>query len=474
MQLSKILLPHWRKFNQVQVTRKLAIKNRKLSVDYFAPLLKNETFTLMQQQQQQQISYQQIPRRWATTSAIHSTTTITKAAKPSPPKHDWNRAVSEAERIVGYPNSFLSLRWLLSDEIANVALYLRKLVGSNHPLLKTAKGLLYNGKNTTQAWSLIVLLISKAAGHAPSVPDMEQDKSAGVLHSQRVLVEVTEMIRISHLVHNSLVNLQRCTKAGQDSTSYDDMTVGNKIGLLVGDYLLSYSSVELADLKNQIVVGLISSAVRDFSESVFIGERDEQNNPLPSKPGTVYPHTNSPACTVDIDYDAEDILKPMNIVKLIGNPEKEWVARNMLNVGSLLSKSCLASLQLAEQSEYLQKKAYLFGKHLSLAWQACLDAEPFQLTSLPYDTSFSLVSAPVLFHLEYDPKLYDEIEKGKVCVDNVDYVKIHQAILQGPGLEKTKQLQRKHTTAALHVLESFPNNDARKALENIIIAMQDL
>lgn len=62
-----------------------------------------------------------------------------KLATKSVQKPDWNRAVSEAERIVGYPSSFLSLRWLLSDEIANVALHLRKLVGSNHPLLKTAK-----------------------------------------------------------------------------------------------------------------------------------------------------------------------------------------------------------------------------------------------------------------------------------------------------------------------------------------------
>lgn len=54
-------------------------------------------------------------------------------------KTDWNKTMSEAEKIVGYPTSFLSLRWLLSDEIANVALHLRKLVGSNHPLLKTAK-----------------------------------------------------------------------------------------------------------------------------------------------------------------------------------------------------------------------------------------------------------------------------------------------------------------------------------------------
>lgn len=54
-------------------------------------------------------------------------------------KTDWNKTMSEAEKIVGYPTSFLSLRWLLSDEIANIALHLRKLVGSNHPVLKTAK-----------------------------------------------------------------------------------------------------------------------------------------------------------------------------------------------------------------------------------------------------------------------------------------------------------------------------------------------
>lgn len=52
---------------------------------------------------------------------------------------DWNRAVSEAERIVGYSTSILSLRCLLSDELSNVAMQMRKLVGTGHPLLKTAR-----------------------------------------------------------------------------------------------------------------------------------------------------------------------------------------------------------------------------------------------------------------------------------------------------------------------------------------------
>lgn len=69
----------------------------------------------------------------------HSSTTTCNNNNYGLQKPDWNRAVSEAEKIVGYPSSFLSLRWLLSDEIANVALHLRRLVSSNHPLLKTAK-----------------------------------------------------------------------------------------------------------------------------------------------------------------------------------------------------------------------------------------------------------------------------------------------------------------------------------------------
>lgn len=49
------------------------------------------------------------------------------------------KAVNEAEKIVGYPTSFLSLRWLLNDEVANVAHHIRKLIGTNHPLLNTAR-----------------------------------------------------------------------------------------------------------------------------------------------------------------------------------------------------------------------------------------------------------------------------------------------------------------------------------------------
>lgn len=57
----------------------------------------------------------------------------------SPTTTHWSKVVSDAEKIVGYPTSFMSLRCLLSDELSNIAMQVRKLVGTKHPLLNTAR-----------------------------------------------------------------------------------------------------------------------------------------------------------------------------------------------------------------------------------------------------------------------------------------------------------------------------------------------
>ncbi|XP_066582881.1 all trans-polyprenyl-diphosphate synthase PDSS2 [Prorops nasuta] len=354
-------------------------------------------------------------------------------------KPDWNRAVSEAEKIVGYPTSFLSLRWLLSDEIANVALHLRKLVGSNHPLLKTAKSLIYNGRINMQAWGLIVLLISKAAGHL-SIDDMEEDKAAGVLHSQRALAEVAEMIRTSHLLHKGLVNIE--SGNFPEASELSDMTFGNKIALLSGDYLLGNSCAELANLRNSDVVELMGYAVKDLSEAEFVGRRDNQNNPLPSVP------------PIDRTNYAEN----------------EWTLRNFLSTGSLLGKACQGTLTLAGHSIEIQEKGHEFGKHLALASQACLDLAPF--ISKDPTASFCLCSAPIMFHIEHDPlSILAEIDKGLESIQNVNYSKVHEIVSNGPGIQLTKQLQKKHSQLAMEVLNVFQESDARTALSNIIAAM---
>lgn len=109
------------------------------------------------------------------------------------------------------------------------------------------RGLLYNGRNNTQAWGLIVLLVSKAAGHQ-DVESSADEKKSGVLRTQRALAEIAEIIRTSHLMHIGLMNTEKLQLAREP-----DIAFGNKIALLSGDYLLANSYEELSALRNQHV-----------------------------------------------------------------------------------------------------------------------------------------------------------------------------------------------------------------------------
>ncbi|XP_063135403.1 all trans-polyprenyl-diphosphate synthase PDSS2 isoform X3 [Rattus norvegicus] len=150
------------------------------------------------------------------------------------PAH-WNQVVSEAEKIVGYPASFMSLRCLLSDELSNVAMQVRKLVGTQHPLLTTA--------------------------------------------SQRNLAEITELIHTALLVHRGIVNLSELQSS---DGPLKDMKFGNKIAVLSGDFLLANACNGLALLQNTKVVELLASALMDLVQGIYQeNSASTQGNPIP-------------------------------------------------------------------------------------------------------------------------------------------------------------------------------------------------
>lgn len=105
------------------------------------------------------------------------------------------KALSDAEKIVGYPTSFLNLRYLLSDEISNVAMYMKRFAMSKHPLLRTARGFISDENHTMQTRGLLVLLISKAS--RPCLKNdwiTDQELVADIYSSQRQLADITETI----------------------------------------------------------------------------------------------------------------------------------------------------------------------------------------------------------------------------------------------------------------------------------------
>ncbi|XP_047513822.1 all trans-polyprenyl-diphosphate synthase PDSS2-like [Pieris napi] len=359
-----------------------------------------------------------------------------------PPFTNWSNVIREAEKVVGYPTSFMNLRCLLSDEFANLALYLRKLVGSNHLVMQTAKNVLYGDSKNLQPWGLIMLLLSKSVKIRSSQTKLIEDQ-------QRQLAELTEMMRTGHLIHRGIVNVPFAKR----SKNTESAIFGNKIAILLGDYLLVTANAMLAGLKNADVLYIVSTALRDLSESEFFGERDEQNMPLPGKPKK---NTDD-----DITFDTTSITAD----DVLGKPRKEWTARTVYNGVSLLGRGCQSAMMLGKQNRDVQNSAYHFGCHVGLAWQA---ATELQALNADNKDRFCLASAPVLFALEENPELYKVIDQAKNDVKDVDYEDLKFNILKTDAVDKTKMLYEDHAKKATGYIESIARNDTVEMIKKLI------
>lgn len=114
--------------------------------------------------------------------------------------------------------------------------------------------LIYHGKINMQTRGLVVLLLSKAAGHTSTCSDVNTVGASGVTSRQQTLAEITEMIHTAHLIHKGILNLS--SSSIPDENDLHDLQFGNKISILSGDYLLANACKGLANLRNCKVMSL--------------------------------------------------------------------------------------------------------------------------------------------------------------------------------------------------------------------------
>ncbi|XP_066535506.1 decaprenyl-diphosphate synthase subunit 2 [Hoplias malabaricus] len=362
-------------------------------------------------------------------SVVRGRRSLSIFSSPSP--SNWTKVVSDAEKIVGYPTSFMSLRCLLSDELSNVAMHVRKLVGTKHPLLNTARGFVYDSKHNLQMRGLVVLLLSKAAGPSNTTSDsLLPDMVSGIYPSQRNLAEITELIHTAFLVHRGIVNLKDWTCS---DGPFKDMQFGNKMAVLSGDFLLANACTGLAQLNNTKVVELISSAIGDMVQGVY--------------------HENSSS--------AEEGHLSVSA----------WEDQTFLSHGALLAKSCQAAMELARHNSEAQKLAYEYGKHLALGHKLNSDLQSF--VKCGSDSAvFSLDSAPVVFHrLTVGPERWiRQLQQTQSITKQTDYSKLRRLIKMEQGVSQVADLCSYHGNKALEAIRCFPPSEARSALENIASA----
>ncbi|XP_030627454.1 all trans-polyprenyl-diphosphate synthase PDSS2 [Chanos chanos] len=351
-------------------------------------------------------------------------------SNPSPSY--WNKVVSDAEKIVGYPTSFMSLRCLLSDELSNVAMHVRKLVGTKHPLLNTARGFVYESRNNLQMRGLVVLLMSKAAGPSPAASEqLLPDMVSGIYPSQRNLAEITELIHTAFLVHRGIVNLKEWTNS---DGPLKDMQFGNKMAVLSGDFLLANACTGLAQLNNTKVVELISSAIGDLVQGIY--------------------HENS------------------NSTEESNLTVASWEDQTFLSHGALLAKSCQAAMELAKHDKEAQTLAFQYGKHLALGHKVNSDLQPFVKRGTD-PVPFSLDSAPVVFHRQIvgPERWLQQLQQVKTITRQMDHTKLWEAIKSEKGVSQAVDLCCYHGNKALEAIKRFPPSEARSALENIACAV---
>ncbi|XP_008071498.1 decaprenyl-diphosphate synthase subunit 2 [Carlito syrichta] len=377
------------------------------------------------------------PRRlwWSPSLDTISSVGSWRGQSSKSPAH-WNQVVSEAEKIVGYPTSFMSLRCLLSDELSNIAMQVRKLVGTRHPLLTTARGLVHDSRNNLQLRGLVVLLISKAAGPSSTNASCQNyDTVSGIYSCQRSLAEITELIHTALLVHRGIVNLNELQSS---DGPLKDMQFGNKIAILSGDFLLANACNGLALLQNTKVVELLASALMDLVQGVY--------------------HENSTSAKEN------DITDDIGI--------SAWKQQTFLSHGALLAKSCQAAMELAQHGAEVQGMAFQYGKHMAMSHKINSDLQPFIKEKTSDSLTFNLNSAPVVLHQEFlgrdlwIKQIGEVQEKGRL-----DYAKLRETIKAGKGVTSAIDLCRYHGNKALEALASFPPSEARSALENIVFAV---
>ncbi|XP_070776872.1 all trans-polyprenyl-diphosphate synthase PDSS2 isoform X2 [Enoplosus armatus] len=379
-----------------------------------------------------------LPATWSRLSckALSSRGQRTLSLFSSSGPSNWSKVVSDAEKIVGYPTSFMSLRCLLSDELSNVAMHVRKLVGTQHPLLNTARGFVYDSRNNLQMRGLVVLLLSKAAGPSHAASDLlAQDMVSGIYPSQRNLAEITELIHTAFLVHRGIVNLKEWTVS---DGPLKDMQFGNKMAVLSGDFLLANACTGLAQLNNTKVVELISSAIGDLVQGIYCENSNNTENGL----------------TDGVDVAA-------------------WEEQTFLSHGALLAKSCQAAMELAKHDKESQRLAYKYGKHLSLGHKLNSDLQPFVKSSVGEPVSFSLSAAPVVFHRQIvgQERWHQQLQQVKTQRNQLDYSKLLAAVKSEKGVSSAVDLCCYHGNKALEAIQAFPSSEARSALENIASAI---
>ncbi|RLM60261.1 solanesyl-diphosphate synthase 1, mitochondrial-like isoform X2 [Panicum miliaceum] len=322
---------------------------------------------------------------------------------------------------------------LIKDEVSEVTDRLRSMVVAEVPELTSAAGYFFRAGAEGKRTCPTVLLLMASAISMEMTDGLENRPRA----RHRRVAEITEMIHIASLIHDDVLD-DADTRRGMDSLNF---TVGKKLAVLAGDFLLFRAFSAAVSLDNTEVLSLLATAVNNLVT------------------GELMQMSITPAQRCSMDY---------------------YLQKTYYKTAALISNSCKAIAVLAGQTTEVQALAYQYGRHLGIAYQLIDDILDFTGTSASLgkaslsDIHQGIVTAPILFAIEEFPELHEIVEKGFDDPSNVEMVRIALKYLsKSQGIERTRLLAAEHAKLAADAIDGLPESedqvilDSRQALKDL-------
>ena len=329
---------------------------------------------------------------------------------------------------------------LSRDEIANMTSGLRTLVSqAGHPVLASAAEYFFgDGSVGKKVRPVMVLLLSHAmsfhqrenVNNNVFLSGYEQKQRNDLYDAQRRLAEIAEMIHTASLFHDDVID-ESDVRRGKPSAN---AVFGNKMAILAGDFLLARASICLARLRDVEVVETMSTII----EHLVRGEVMQTKSNL----------------------SVETYLK-----------------KNYFKTASLMANSCKSAAILGNYSSEIVEAAYVYGKHVGVAFQLVDDILDFEgnISTLGKpvcaDLRAGLATAPVLYAAEEFSELIPIISRK--FRDKGDVEIAMECITNSQGIARTKDLARAHAEHAIKALMILSQSEYRDALIHLAYKIVD-
>lgn len=361
---------------------------------------------------------------------------------------------------------------IVGKELKFLTKNIQQLLGSGHPMLDTVAKY-YAHSEGKHMRPLLVLLMSRATAPTPKVkrrnasiptastidnpispPNILSDinpscspnnplsspaiasehnsEGSDILPSQRRLAEITELIHTASLLHDDVID----NSVARRSSPSANVSFGNKMAVLAGDFLLGRTSVALARLRDTEVIELMATVIANLVEGEFMQLKNTATD------------ESNPTWTDDtLSY---------------------YLQKTYLKSASLISKSCRSAALLGHNSPEVVEAAYSYGRNLGLAFQLIDDMLDYTTTSESLgkpagaDLELGLATAPLLFAWKDNQQLGALVGR-KFAVDG-DVQMARDLVARSDGLEQTRALAQDYADKAAHAISQFPDSEAKEGL----------